>query len=183
MIHRSHKGERQPLTSLDDLRGVVAGEVIDAAKAASEQFRRANIPHTIVGGLAVGMGGWPRATGDVDIFVGDEAFVHDDQATSQKAGLPIRWNDVTIDWVSGDTAGALDAYKIVPAAGEFPVAPAKVIVYMKLIAGRMKDKTDVVELIKSGINLDETRDFIEAYQPRLLNELERLIDIASKEPT
>ncbi len=56
------------------LRDVVAA--LDPMKLASEALTRAGVRHVVVGDLAVGANGYPRATKDVDFLVGSEAFEH-----------------------------------------------------------------------------------------------------------
>lgn len=166
---------------LDDLRLAVAGDVIDAAKAASEALRQANVRHALVGGLAVGMAGYPRATDDVDLIVGDEAFDFHGPLVTPKTGIPMKWKSVTIDLVSEDRPGILEPYKISPSPGEFPVVPSEVVIYMKLVAGRQKDKTDVVELVKAGIDLDMARNFLKEHRPELIPRFDKLVKIAEEE--
>lgn len=55
---------------------VVAAKVLDALKLASEALTAASVRHVVVGGLAVGANGYPRATKVVDFLVGAEAFHH-----------------------------------------------------------------------------------------------------------
>jgi hypothetical protein len=55
---------------------VVSRKVLDAWKAASAALTRAGVRHVVIGGLAVGANGHPRATKVVDFLVGDEAFHH-----------------------------------------------------------------------------------------------------------
>ena len=45
---------------------VVAPKVLEALKLASEALALANVRHVVVGGLAVGANGYPRATRSVD---------------------------------------------------------------------------------------------------------------------
>src|SRR6516165_7477795 len=61
---------------LSRLQGVVAPEILDAAKVASRMLREAGVPHALAGGLAVGSHGYPRTTDNVRFLVGDEAFLH-----------------------------------------------------------------------------------------------------------
>ena len=65
---------RTPDPSL--LEGVVSPLVLDAMRAASNAMTALGVRHLVVGGLAVGANGYPRATSDVDFLVGDEAFEH-----------------------------------------------------------------------------------------------------------
>jgi hypothetical protein len=55
---------------------VVAPKVLEALRLASEALTTANVRHVVVGGLAVGANGYPRATKAVDFLVGAEAFRH-----------------------------------------------------------------------------------------------------------
>jgi deoxycytidylate deaminase len=65
---------------------VVAPKVLEALRLASEALTTARVRHVVVGGLAVGVNGYPRATKDVDDG-GSSARVHEAQvATSQGPG-------------------------------------------------------------------------------------------------
>jgi len=61
------------LTLLD---GVVAPCILDAMRIASEHLTKVGIRHALVGGLAVGAHGHPRAIKDVEFLVGEEAVAH-----------------------------------------------------------------------------------------------------------
>ena len=56
------------------LEDVISKKVLDAMRVASDALTALGIRHVVVGGLAVGANGYPRATKDVDFLVGDEAF-------------------------------------------------------------------------------------------------------------
>src|SRR5438046_7802019 len=80
---------------------VVAARVLEAMNTASDMLKRAGIRHVVVGGLAVGANGYPRATKDVDFLVGDEAFVrHAGGLVTMNPALPIEVNGVAIDYLS-----------------------------------------------------------------------------------
>ena len=64
------------LPDLGLLDGVVAPRILDALRVASEQLTKIGVRHALVGGLAVGAHGYPRATKNVDFLVGEEAFLH-----------------------------------------------------------------------------------------------------------
>ena len=67
----------------------------------SRALSERGIRHVIVGGLAVGANGYPRATKVVDFLVGDEAFErHADGFVTMKYGIPIEINGVAIDLLS-----------------------------------------------------------------------------------
>src|SRR5438477_162072 len=73
---RGRRAERMTAADPSLLSDIVAQRVLDALRVASEALTRAGIAHAVIGGLAVGANGYPRATKDVDFLVGDDAFVH-----------------------------------------------------------------------------------------------------------
>jgi len=176
MTHRSN-GRTTPPTCLDDLAGHVPQTHIDGAKAASEAFRKAGVRHVLVGGLAVGVDGYPRNTKDIDFMVGDEAFEFHGLLVEPKAGLPMRYSGVTIDWVSlePNDRAALEEFLVEASPGEVPVMDVVPLIAMKLLAARHKDKADIVELIKAGADANLVVAFVRERFPTRLPLLERLI--------
>ena len=138
------------------------------------------IRHVVVGGLAVGAHGHPRATKDVDFLVGDEAFEHHPGGfVSMKPGVPIQINGVAIDLLSVQAgedhlATALDA-----PMGEMIAAPQ--LVYLKLKSPRQKDRVDVIELVKAGVEIDACRNYLTAHAPDLVGPFEDAIAKAAAE--
>jgi hypothetical protein len=61
-------------SALDGLRGVVHPDILERTEQISRTLTALGIPHALIGGLAVGVYGHPRATKDVDFLVGTEAF-------------------------------------------------------------------------------------------------------------
>ena len=182
MTHRS--GGRTPLpTNLDELSGHVPQAYIDGAKAASDAFRKAGVRHVLVGGLAVGINGYPRGTKDIDFMVGDEAFEFHGLIVEPKAGLPMKYSGITIDWVSlePDERAGLEEFLVDALPGEVPVMEIEPLVAMKLLAGRQKDQADIVELIKAGADIGSIISFVEDRFPKKLAMLRILIARASKE--
>src|SRR5437667_9482791 len=110
-------GFRRRVTKPDPslLQGVVASEVLDAMKIASAALRASGIRHVVVGALAVGANGFPRATKAVDFLVGDEAFEqHAGGLVTFRAGVPLRVHQVAIDFLGTESGehflnAALDA--------------------------------------------------------------------------
>lgn len=96
------------------LLGVVAPEVLDAMRVASAALRRVGVRHVVVGGLAVGANGFPRATKDVDFLVGDEAFEqHPGGLVTLRPGVPFQVNRVAVHFIGAEAsegflAAALD---------------------------------------------------------------------------
>ena len=58
------------MSSIDALRKVVSPVILRRAADISRLLAELGIPHVLIGGLAVGVHGHPRATSDVDFLVG-----------------------------------------------------------------------------------------------------------------
>lgn len=182
MTHRQHGRPLTP-TTLDELRGHVPDTHVDGAKLASDVFRKRGIKHVLVGGLAVGINGYPRPTKDIDFLVDESAFDFLGPLVTHKPGLPISYRGVGIDWVSLEPheRSALDVFLTLPNEGEVPVIPVEPLIAMKVLAGRHKDQTDIVELVKAGADIDASRGFIERFFPRKLELFDRLVHQAEVE--
>src|SRR5688572_31752203 len=80
---------------------VVAAKVLEALKLASQALTVAKVRHIVVGGLAVGANGYPRATRDVDFLVGDEAFHHHANGlVTLRPEVPFQVKGVAVDLLS-----------------------------------------------------------------------------------
>jgi hypothetical protein len=182
MVHRGRKSTSGEI-SLHDLNRITSNDHVRGAQVASEAFRQAGVRHVLVGGLAVGLGGYPRYTRDVDFLVGDEAFVFHGPLVTPRPGLPLRYGQIAIDWVSLEPGerSAFEPYLQEAIYGEVPVMPIVPLVAMKLIAGRQKDHADVVELIKAGADLEEIRSFVAEHFRERLNKLDKLASLALAE--
>lgn len=147
------------------LEDVVHPRVLEAMRQASGAMKSLDVRHIVVGGLAVGANGYPRATGDVDFLVGDEAFDHHAGGVVTMR-VPIQVNGIAVDCLSvgADEPHLTDAISVEP--GSF--APAPVLVYLKLKSPRSKDRTDIIELIKAGIDVGECREYLAANSPRFV---------------
>jgi hypothetical protein len=134
----------------------------------------------VIGGLAVGANGHPRATKDVYFLVGDEAFLHHPGGlVTMNPAIPIAVNDVAIDYLAprpeeGHLAGALAA----PPGTFIDVAR---LVYMKLRASRMQDRADIVALIKTGQDVDACRAYLSSNAPALVAAFDDLVRTAASE--
>lgn len=182
MTHRQYTRQSRP-TTLDELSGHVPQTHIDGAKAASEAFRKAGIAHVLVGGLAVGICGYPRPTKDIDFLVDDSAFEFHGPLVTHKAGLPISYMGIGIDWVSLEDRErpAFEKFLTVPTPGDVPAMPVEPLVAMKLLAGRQKDQADIVELIKAGTSSEALRTFVEQNFPQKTPLLNQLVLQATRE--
>lgn len=174
----------RPVPDIALLDEVVAPEILRAMRTASETLSRAGIRHALVGGLAVGAHGHPRATTDVDFLVGEEAFIHHQGGVVTVApGVPVQVGNVTVDPISirpGDEH--LEAAVSAPIVSHgVPVAPAEALVFTKLRSPRRKDAADVVELVKSGLDVEPVRRYLTRHSPDLLPKFEALFSDAQAE--
>ncbi len=162
------------------LQGVVAPEVLDAMRVASAALTRVGVRHVVVGGLAVGAHGFPRATRDVDFLVGDEAFEqHPGGLVTLRPGVPFQVNRVAVDFISVQATEPFLAEALAAVAGSMLEAPP--LVYMKLKSPRHKDRTDVIELVKAGLDVEGCRQYLSAHAPSLLGEFEDAVRRARAE--
>ena len=158
---------------------VVAAKVLEALRLASEALTAAQVRHVVVGGLAVGANGHPRATKAVDFLVGDEAFEHHGKLVSLRAGLPFQVDGVAVDFLSAgkDEPFLADALAAPPGS----VIEAAPLVYLKLKASRMQDRADVVALIKASLDVEVCRAYLILHAPALVERFEDLIAVAAAE--
>jgi hypothetical protein len=169
------------LNRLDD---VVARSVLDAMHAASEHLKSIGVRHMLVGGLAVGAHGWPRATKDVDFVIGPEGFV------KSPAGLvffvddmPIQIGKIQIDNMvpqDGDEH-LFDLLDTAPVSDGIPIAPIEALIVMKLRSPRKKDQADIVELLKAGANTGKILKYLGSHASDLIVKFSDLIGQAESE--
>jgi hypothetical protein len=167
------------LPDLGLLEGVVAPNVLAAMRVASQALTSAGVRHLVVGGLAVGAYGYVRATKDVNFLVGEEAFEHHAGGlVTMRPGVPIQVADVAVDFLS---IGADEKHLESALAGSGGVSPAPVLVCLKLKSPRAKDRTDVIELFKAGLDHTAARTYLEANAPRLVAKLDEAVNAARAE--
>ncbi len=158
--------------------------VRDAALAAHEQLERLGIKHAFVGGLAVGAHGYVRATEDVDFLVDADAFeVHGGGIVTFKPGVPIHVGGVAVDYLSVEKLGAhvRPALEHPLLSDGLPTVPVDVLVYMKLVAHRMRDRADVTELLKRGVDPRPIADYLGRHAPDLCARFDALVAQAAEE--
>src|SRR5687768_2811545 len=126
------------LMDLKEVFSFVAPRVREAAVKTADQLNHLGIRHALAGGLAVGAHGYIRATTDVDVLVGEEAFEHEGLVVAFKAGVPIEVDGVRIDYLSPISPGPqLEEVLDRPPMNEgFAVVPIEALIYMKLVAKR-----------------------------------------------
>jgi hypothetical protein len=157
------------------LETTVAKPILNAMRTASAKLTELGVRHVLVGGLAVGAWGHPRATKDVDFLVGEEAFEHHAGGlVTMKYGVPIQVGGVPVDLLSATATGCEDALPVSGIAG-IPVAPLAVLIYLKLASPRPRDRADVIELIRLGVDRESIRTDLEARSPEVVERWERAV--------
>jgi hypothetical protein len=159
---------------------VVAPKVLEALRLASEALTLASVRHIVVGGLAVGANGYPRATRDVDFLVGDEAFHHHANGlVTLRPEIPFQVNGVAVDLLSPESSeDFLEATLAAPPGTMMEAAP---LVYMKLKSPRRKDQVDVIEMIKGGIDTKRCREYLVAHAPTFVGAFDESVAQAEAE--
>ncbi len=164
--------------------GVVRSEVIEALRAASQQFTKLGIRHALCGGLAVGAWGYPRATRDVDFLVGNEAFiVHGGGFVTFAPGVPITFKGVAVDSISAseDEGFLAEALDRATTREGIPILPLEALVYMKLKSPRERDRVDVIEMVKAGIAADRVEEWLERHAPAMAQRFRSAVEQAKRE--
>lgn len=155
----------------------VPARVERALLASHQALAAAGVPHALAGGIAVGAYGYARSTKDVDWLVGDKAFRFHGKLVTMRAGIPYEYDGVSIDYLSPSAEGEAAAMSIRDVA----VVPVENLFRMKLEAARARDLSDLVELVKRGVDLGEVRRFVRRAAPHLLPTLARVERAAAEE--
>jgi hypothetical protein len=167
-------GSKVPDVSL--LKGIVAPEVLAAMRSASSQLARTGVRHALVGALAVGAWGYPRASKDVDFLVGDEAFEqHEGGIVTMAPGVPIGAGGISIDHlgVMANERHLEEALSRPVIDGGLPIAPLDALIYLKLKSPRRRDEADVVELLRVN-DPNPVRRYLEKHAPEMLAKFDAL---------
>jgi hypothetical protein len=163
---------------------LLSPKIREAVERTHELLSAAGIRHALAGGLAVGAHGHPRATKDVDFLVGDEAFVeHGAGVVTLHPSLPIAIQGIPIDAVPVPKEAPFLAEALVhPAETEgIPVVPVEALVCMKLIALRSRDRRDVEDLVRAGMNVQAVRAYVQTHLPDLVGEFDSLVASAEQD--
>jgi hypothetical protein len=151
-------------------------------RSASRALTALGVRHALAGGLAVGAHGYPRNTQDVDLLVGDEAFErHAGGVVTLRPGVPIEVGGVSVDLLSASEGEAFLEQSLGPPSAEIPVVPAGTLVYLKLKSPRLRDRADVVELVKAGLPVEDVRRYLEQHAPPLAGRFEECVARARAE--
>jgi len=162
--------------SINTLRAVVAGHIIDRAIDTSRLLTELGVPHALIGGLAVGMHGHARATKDVGFLVGDEAYLTTTPLLvfREELGRIIQVG-VTDLLAVDDRYAALTDELSIPGDGDIPVISVGVLVVMKLEANRPQDRADIYRLMTLSQDVGGIISYVKRVGPELTPRLMELI--------
>jgi len=144
------------------LEGVVSDTILTALTEASSRLTEMGIPHAIIGGLAVGAWGYPRATKDIDFLVktGDVFELHGNLLTFQE-GIPISVQRVAVDYLTAEEYGLEQQVGREPKSKQ--VITIEGLFLLKLRAWRRQDQTDLAALIKAGAPAGRIRKWVTSH--------------------
>lgn len=140
------------------VREVVSDKIWLALVDSSAELKRLGVRHALIGGLAVGAYGYPRATKDVDFIVDDSGWEERSSGlVVMRVGLPVRAHGIDVDHLSIPSGEKHLVSAIVDAqvSEGVPVAPIEEVIYLKLVTPRQRDLNDIAELLSRGA-VDET---------------------------
>ena len=163
---------------------VVSERVWRAMIDSSALLSKLGVGHALVGGLAVGAHGWPRATKDVDFLVDDSAWQKTDGGlVVMRSGLPVQAHGVAVDTLSirDDESHLQAAIDAAERTEGVPVAPVEAVVYMKLASPRSRDRQDVIELVRAGLDVSSVRHYLDRHAPHLRGRFDEAVQTAESE--
>lgn len=165
------------MSSFEALAEVVAPQVLLDAIRVGERLTELGIPHALIGGLAVGLNGHPRATKDVDYMVGPEAFQTMEPFLVYREELKHVVTVGVVDLLSVPPRYPVLAEQLrVPKPGEVPVVAVEALVLLKLDANRAQDRADVARLVNAEADPVAIRDYLRQNAPDLVARFLELLE-------
>lgn len=136
--------------------GMIPSAVLAVAKKVSMFLDKHKVPHAIAGGMAVSVHGHPRMTKDVDVLVPSSAMkaIKELGKTSPisgfLSGVSVKVDGIDVDFLFlGKGIGSNDITSAKNVAG-LPIVGVEPLILMKLGAGRVQDRADIVHLVNAG---------------------------------
>jgi len=143
-----------------------------AAYDASRELTALGIRHAVVGGIAVGAHGAPRATKDVDFLVNQEDAFIGALILSFKPGVPIAVRGIVVDYLTPEGNEHVEllrrALVEAPESEGIPVVPLEALIVLKLQAARRRDLDDVARLCETADVEEHIRRYLLAEAPELM---------------
>lgn len=160
----------------EKLAGAVSAKVLLDAVKTSEKLSQLGVPHALIGGLAVGVYGHPRATRDADFLVGTEAFASTSPLLVYRDELRDLVELGVIDLLAVPPDFPWLAEALVPAtAGEVPIIPVEALILLKLHANRPQDRADVTALLDAGADPAVVTRYLREKAPALVARFAKLV--------
>jgi hypothetical protein len=139
----------------------------------------AGIDYALIGGLAVGVHGHPRATKDIDFLVSRQAerlIRGRSLGGGEVEGVTEKWNGVPVDFLFPAEVFLEEFIPGAISADGVRTLPVNPLIYMKLVASRRRDQDDVVRLVRAGkVDVPSCRAFLEEHAPRLVDDFDSLV--------
>jgi hypothetical protein len=163
------------MSRVDTLRDVVSSSILQRAEEVSKRLTELGVPHALIGGLAVGVHGHPRATKDVDFLVGTKAFAstHPLLVYREELAELVRIGHTDIMSVPPKYPALATELRI---EQDIPVISLRGLVLMKLDAFRPRDREDVRTLL--GLDprqIRGVRDYLLQQAPELGHRLAEVL--------
>ena len=163
------------MSKMDALTDVISPALLKRTYEISQQLNALKIPHVLIGGLAIGVHGYVRATSDVDFLVGDEAFATMSPFLTFREELKelARVGETDMMSVPPQYPMLKEELRI---EDDVPVISLEGLILMKLEAFRARDQEDVSALLAMyPQKLREIRDYIQMHAPELSYRLAELL--------
>lgn len=167
---------------LSALREAVAAQVLLDAIETSGRLTSLGIPHALIGGLAVGLHGHPRATKDADFLVGDAAFERLDPVLVFREELRDLVRVGVIDLMPlPPNHPELAADLGLDENGTIPVIAAEGLILLKLLANRPQDRADVSALLERGVSVAAVTAYLRRYAADLVPRFAEIVGGSSSD--
>jgi hypothetical protein len=172
--------------SLSELeQAAVKSRIMAVLREISKRLTAHQVRHGVLGAIAVGIHGWPRATTDVDLLLAPEAWHASRDGTLVAAvELPEEIDGVGIDYLPVSVAGdfLIESFDRVLVTEGVPIAPIEVVVLTKLVRLAMRDQADIVELLKAGLfDAVAVEAYVGTHAPMLVPRFQELRRQAERE--
>jgi hypothetical protein len=169
-----YSSQKNPESGIKAALSALSPKVRKALLESHKALTELGIPHVVVGGIAVGAHGVPRATKDVDFLVADSAFTKHGKLVAFAPGVPIQVDGIMIDYLSIVEGKEMEKL-VAQVSKDLTVVPIEQLMYMKLVANRPKDVGDVLALLEAGIDSDGVREWLAQHAPEVVARFDRMV--------
>ena len=151
------------------LADIVSDRVLLDAAETAKLLSELQIPYALIGGLAVGLHGFPRATKDVDFLVGPEAFTKMEPILVYRPELRSHARIGVIDLMAVPVSFPCLAEQLaIVEPGNLNVIAPEALILMKLSANRNQDRADISRLLDAGVDALKVAGYLADNAPQLM---------------